>query len=89
MSVCGHFCQVGSDPRLVHGVQEVFGVHGQRVRGGQHLFFTFLAQRGDGVLLGQTHLIDQFGQVFAQEFLRPFNLSRHKNVKKKKNVKLN
>ena len=60
---------VGPDPRLVHGVQQVLAVHSQSVRRRQQLFLTLVLQRGDGVLLGQTHLTDQLGHVVVQQLL--------------------
>lgn len=70
------FGQVGPDPGLVHGVQQVLGVQCQGVSGRQHLLLTLLLQRRDGVLLGQAHLADQLAQVLVQEFLGALDLRR-------------
>ncbi len=69
------FGHIGSHSGLVHSVQQVFGVHGQRVSGRQHLFLTLVLQRRDGVLLSQTHLTDQLGQILIQQLLSAFNLT--------------
>lgn len=66
--------QLGLELGLVHGVQEVLGVHGQRVRRRQHLPPEFRAQRGAGILLRQAHLADQVGQVFVEELLGALDL---------------
>lgn len=71
----GGFGHIGSHSGLVHSVQQVFGVHGQRVSGRQHLFLTLVLQRRDGVLLSQTHLTDQLGQILIQQLLSAFNLT--------------
>ncbi len=50
-------------PRLVDDVQQVLGVHGERVSRGQHLLLVVLLQAGQDVLLRQTHLTDELRQV--------------------------
>jgi len=67
--------QVGLDLGLVHGVQEVLGVHGQGVGGRQHLPLALLAQRGDGVLLRQAHLVDEVSQVLVEQLLGSLDLT--------------
>lgn len=68
------FGDVGSDSGLVHSVQHVFAVHGQRVRCGEHLLLALLLQRGDGVLLRQPHFADQLGHVVVQQLLGALDL---------------
>lgn len=68
------FGDVGSDSGLVHSIQHVFAVHGQRVRCGEHLLLALLLQRGDGVLLGQPHFADQLRHVFVQQLLGALDL---------------
>lgn len=75
--------QVRPDSSLVHGVQQVLGVQCQRVSGGQHLPLTLLLQGGDGVLLRQTHFVDQLAQVFVQQFLRALNLRRNRDRRRR------
>lgn len=70
----GGFGDVGSDSGLVHSVQHVLAVHGQRVRCGEHLLLALLLQRGDGVLLGQPHFADQLGHVVVQQLLGALDL---------------
>ena len=65
---------VGSHPALVHGVQHVLAVDGERVRGRQHLLLALLLQRGEGVLLGQPHLADQLRHVVVQQLLGALQL---------------
>ncbi len=66
-----HWLALGPGPQRPAG----FGVHGQRVSGRQHLFLTLVLQRRDGVLLSQTHLTDQLGQILIQQLLSAFNLT--------------
>ena len=73
-SLCQWAGQVGQDLGLVHGVQQVLGVHGQRVGGGEHLPLALLTQGSHSVLLGQSHLIDEFREVLVQQFLGPLDL---------------
>lgn len=80
--------QVCPDSSLVHGVQQVLGVQCQRVGGGQHLPLALLLQRGDGVLLRQTHFVDQLAQVFVQQFLRALNLQRNRNRRRRQSYVL-
>lgn len=66
--------QVGHDLGLVYGIEQVLGINGQGVGGREHLPLALLAQGGHGVLLGQSHLIDELRQVLVEQFLGPFDL---------------
>lgn len=74
LSLCRWVGQVGLNLGLVYSIEQVLGVHGQSVRGCQHLPLALLTQGGHGILLGQSHLIDELRQVLVEQFLGPFNL---------------
>lgn len=66
--------QIGQNLGLVHSVEQVLGIHSQSVGSREHLPLALLAQGGDGVLLGQPHLVDELSQVFVEQLLGSFNL---------------
>lgn len=63
-----------SQSRLVDDIEQVLGIHGQGVRGSQHLLFVLLLEAGHDVLLCQLHLVDELAQVGVQELLGHLNL---------------
>lgn len=66
--------QIGQNLGLVHGIQQVLGIHGQGVGSCEHLPLAVLTQGCYSVLLSQPHLVDELCQVFVEKFLGPFNL---------------
>lgn len=66
--------QVGLELGLIHGIQEVLGVHGQGVGSRQHLPLEFRAQGSAGILLRQAHLADEVGQVLVEQLLGALDL---------------
>lgn len=68
--------QVGLELGLVHGVQEVLGIHGQGVGSRQHLALEFRAEGSAGVLLRQAHLADEVGQVLVEQLLGALDLGK-------------
>lgn len=67
--------QVGQNLGLVHGIQQVLGIHSQGVGSCEHLALTVLAQGCHSVLLSQPHLVDELCQVFVEQLLGPLNLA--------------
>lgn len=64
----------GLQSGLVDDIEQVLGVHGQGVRGRQHLLLVLLLQAGHDILLGQLHLVDELPQVGVQQLLGHLNL---------------
>lgn len=64
----------GLQSGLIDDVEQVLGVHGQRVSSRQHLFLVLLLQAGHDVLLGQFHLVDELPQVRVQQLLGHLDL---------------
>lgn len=65
---------------LVDNIQQVFGIHGQRVSSRQHLLLVLLLQAGHDVLLGQLHLVNELRQVRVQQLLGHLDLEREGSV---------
>lgn len=66
--------QISHNLGLVHSIQQVLGIHSQGMGRCEHLSLAILAQGCHSILLSQPHLVDEFCQVFVEQFLGPFNL---------------